>query len=109
MLLMQKITASRFFSKQYICEAMGVIRKWRRAVHVSLQHSVDSVGNVYLADTNNYRIQKFSPVKNSMSDIEVYKDEIWYLDNNGDGVFYTNDSVYSFGLAGWSSVVVQWS
>jgi len=41
--------------------------------------------------------------------IGVYKDGVWYLDSNGDGAFNTGDSVYSFGLATWSSVLGDWN
>jgi len=41
--------------------------------------------------------------------IGVYQNGSWYLDMNGDGAFNTGDSVYSFGLPGWSSVVGDWN
>ena len=44
----------------------------------------------------------------AQSKIGVYQNGAWYLDKNGDGEFNTGDSVYSFGLPGWSSVVGDW-
>jgi subtilisin family serine protease len=41
--------------------------------------------------------------------IGVYKDGSWYLDTNGDGAFNTGDSVNSFGLPGWTSVIGDWN
>jgi len=46
---------------------------------------------------------------NRTTKIGVYKDGVWYLDTNGDGAFNTGDSVYSFGLPTWSSVVGNWN
>ena len=45
----------------------------------------------------------------NQSKIGVYQNGAWYLDSNGDGEFNTGDSVYSFGLATWSSVVGEWN
>ena len=43
------------------------------------------------------------------TEIGVYKDGVWYLDTNGDGIFNAGDFVYSFGLPGWSPVVGDWN
>jgi hypothetical protein len=49
-------------------------------------------------------------VTNASTKIGVYKDGIWYLDWNGNGVYdIETDRVYSFGAPGWDPVVGDWN
>jgi hypothetical protein len=42
--------------------------------------------------------------------IGIYQNGVWYLDYNGNGVWDTGiDKVYTFGVAGWTSVVGDWN
>jgi hypothetical protein len=44
------------------------------------------------------------------TEIGVYKDGVWYLDWNGNGVWdQGTDKVYSFGAPGWTSEVGDWN
>lgn len=55
------------------------------------------------AAAGNPVVQRVNPDK-----IGVYRDGVWYLDVNDDGIFDTGDAMYSFGAAGWSPVVGDW-
>ena len=42
--------------------------------------------------------------------IGVYQNGVWYLDWNGNGAWDQGiDKVYSFGAAGWTSVIGDWN
>ena len=58
---------------------MGELRFWRRPIKYSCGCCVDSSGNVYVADTYNHRVQKFSSSG-------VYQTQ-WGTRGSGDGQF----------------------
>ena len=51
-----------------------------------------------------------APTVNEPFKIGIYKDGVWYLDNNKNGIFDTGtEKAYNFGAAGWTSVVGDWN
>ena len=50
------------------------------------------------------------PVSTSFPDeIGVYRDGVWYLDNDGSGTWNTGDKAYSFGAPGWTPITGDWN
>jgi hypothetical protein len=50
------------------------------------------------------------PVSTSSPDeIGVYRDGVWYLDNDGSGTWNTGDKAYSFGAPGWTPITGDWN
>jgi len=44
-----------------------------------------------------------------VTEIGIYKDGVWYLDYNGNGIWDTGiDKVDYFGTLGWTPVVGKW-
>ena len=44
------------------------------------------------------------------TEVGVYKDGVWYLDRNGNGVWDAGtDSQYTFGATGWIPVMSDWN
>ena len=41
--------------------------------------------------------------------IGIYKDGMWYLDNDGSGTWNTGDRANMFGTLGWTPFVGKWS
>ena len=41
--------------------------------------------------------------------IGVYKDGVWYLDNDGSGTWNAGDRANSFGSVGWTPVLGDWN
>ena len=63
-----------------------------------------------MADTHNYRIQKFAPTLTTTK-IGIYNGGNWYIDYNGDGLFIpaTGDRYIPYGASGWTQLVGDWN
>ena len=72
--------------------------------------AADGVANIYVVDTNNYRIQKFATTLTTTK-IGIYNAGNWYIDYNGDGQFIpaTGDRYIPYGASGWTHLVGDWN
>jgi subtilisin family serine protease len=53
---------------------------------------------------------RYINITNSTTKVGIYKDGVWYLDNNGNGIWDAgSDTLSAFGASGWTSVVGDWN
>jgi hypothetical protein len=51
-----------------------------------------------------------TPTTNEQLKIGIYKDGVWYIDHNTNGIFDTStDKQYTFGAPGWTAIVDDWN
>jgi hypothetical protein len=72
---------------------------------------ISSTSNPAIADTSNsvFTITGASAVVSNQQEIGIFTVGLWYVDNNGTGIFSTNDKTTSFGITGDIPVSGDWN